>query len=67
MGKRGPKPQYARVAANKKGAPLLAVRLEPTIYEFVKAQPEGPRAYLERVVSKEMEKDGAADRGEAQG
>ncbi len=59
MGKRGPKPTYERIAANKDGAPLLAVRLDPPVYEHVKAQGEGPRAYIQRLVTQDMGVDSA--------
>ena len=51
MAKRGPKPTFERVAANKEGAPLLAVRLEPRVYTHIKGRPEGARAYIERLVT----------------
>lgn len=38
------------------GAPYLGMRLEPSIYEHVRAQPEGPRAYVERLVTDDIHK-----------
>ena len=61
MGKRGPKPTYERIGANKDGAPLLSVRLDPPVYEHIKAQPEGPRAYLQRLVGQDMPAPATAD------
>ena len=60
MAKRGPKPTFERVAANKEGAPLLAVRLDPKVYTQIKARPEGARAYIERLVTEDASESGAA-------
>ncbi len=46
---RGRPRKYPRDLAND-GAPVLSVRLEPDVYLHVQAQPEGPRAYIERLV-----------------
>lgn len=40
------------------GAPYLGLRLEPQIHEHIRNQPEGPRAYVERLVTEDMEKSG---------
>lgn len=34
---------------------MFSTRLEPTVYNFVKAHPEGPRAYIERLVTADIE------------
>lgn len=38
------------------GAPYLGVRLDPPIYEHIKARPEGPRAYVQRLVTEDIER-----------
>lgn len=38
----------------KHGAPYLGVRLDPPVYEHIKAQEEGPRAYIQRLVTQDM-------------
>jgi hypothetical protein len=48
--------QYPKELAND-GAPVLRVRLEPDVYLHVQAQPEGARAYLERVVRADRDRD----------
>ena len=54
MGKRGPKPKYERILNNQEGAPMFSTRLEPLVYHHIKAQPEGPRAYIERLVNDDI-------------
>ena len=54
MGKRGPKPKYERILNNQEGAPMFSTRLDPPVYHHIKAQPEGPRAYVERLVNDDM-------------
>ena len=39
------------------GAPLLQVRVEPDVYERVTTRPEGPRAYLQRVVRDDVKRE----------
>jgi hypothetical protein len=39
------------------GAPFLGLRLEPPIYEHIKARAEGPRAFIERLVSESIDQD----------
>ena len=58
MGKRGPKPKYERILNNQEGAPMFSTRLDPPIYHHIKAQPEGPRAYVERLVNDDMNRAG---------
>ena len=38
----------------KAGAPQLTVRLEPLVHAHIHAQKDGPRAYLERLVRRDM-------------
>lgn len=33
---------------------MFSTRLAPPIYHHIKAQPEGPRAYVERLVSEDI-------------
>ena len=33
---------------------MFSTRLDPPIYHHIKAQPEGPRAYVERLVNDDM-------------
>lgn len=58
MGKRGPKPAYERLNEEQKGAPLLNVRLNPPVYNHIKAQPGGARPYIERLVTEDAERTG---------
>lgn len=58
MGKRGPKPTYERIGSNKKGAPLLSMRVDTPVFERIKSRPEGPRAYVERLVTEEAARCG---------
>jgi len=37
------------------GAPFLGVRLDPELYNYIKTRSEGPRAYIERLVSDDKE------------
>ena len=63
MGKRGPKPKYERILTNQEGAPMFSTRLDPPIFHHIKAQPEGPRAYVERLVSDDMNRAGIPQPG----
>lgn len=55
--KRRGRPRKYDEGASKdnEGAPKLNIRFDPALYAYVIAKPEGPRAYLERVVRQEME------------
>lgn len=33
---------------------MFSTRLDPPVYHHIKAQPEGPRAYVERLVNDDM-------------
>ena len=39
--------------ADRDGAPSLNLRLDPGVYERIKAQVEGGRAYIERLVTED--------------
>ena len=59
MAKRGPKPEFARVGTNKKGAPFLGIRLDPDVYLHIKHYPTGkPREYVERLVREDAKQTG---------
>lgn len=58
--KAGRPKKYVSTKPGERGAPYLGVRLDPPVYEHIRAQPEGPRAYLERVVSEDMQRTGDA-------
>ena len=49
--KRGRPKQYEGWSNTERGAPRLAVRLSPAVYKVVTERPEGPRAYIERLVT----------------
>lgn len=51
------RPRKYTEGVSKQGAPVLRVRLEPDVYVYVQEQPEGARAYLERLVR--WDRDGA--------
>ena len=44
--------------ADRDGAPSLNLRLDPLVYERIKNQPEGGRAYVERLVTEDSERCG---------
>lgn len=44
--------------ADRDGAPSLNLRLDPAVYERIKSQPEGGRAYVERLVTEDAERCG---------
>ncbi len=46
---RGRPRKYPKDLAND-GAPVLSVRLDPEVYLYIQARPEGSRAYIERLV-----------------
>ncbi len=46
---RGRPRKYPKDLAND-GAPVLSVRLNPDVYLFIQARPEGSRAYIEQLV-----------------
>lgn len=48
--KRGPKPTYPKYRPTQDGAPLLATRVSPEVYEWARSRPEGTRPYLERII-----------------
>lgn len=43
-------------AEGRDGAPFLGLRLDPPIYQHIKARPEGPRAYVQRLVTEDIER-----------
>lgn len=49
--KRGRPKQYEGWSNTERGAPRLAVRLSPEVYRLVTERSEGPRAYIERLVT----------------
>jgi hypothetical protein len=54
--------KYDKVKAGKggdHGAPYLGLRLDPPVYEHIRAQPEGPRAYVTRLVEEDMREEPA--------
>lgn len=51
---RGRPRKYPRELAND-GAPILSVRLDPTVYLHIQAQDDGPRAYIERLVLHDLD------------
>ncbi len=61
--KRGPKPTYPKYRESQDGAPVLASRVSPEVYEWAKSQPEGTRRFLERVILEDKTKnqDGLGD------
>lgn len=63
MGKRGPKPKYERILTNQEGAPMFSTRLDPPVYHHIKAQPEGPRAYVERLVNDDISRTATSEPG----
>lgn len=66
MAKRGPKPAYDRLTDNQLGAPKLTVRLDADCYQHIQSQPDGPRAYIQRVVRADMETGVSAKSSEQQ-
>lgn len=54
--KRGPKPIYPKYRATQDGAPLLATRVSPEVYEWARSRPEGARPYLERIILEDKSK-----------
>ena len=44
--------------ADRDGAPSLNLRLDPGVYERIKARPEGGRAYIERLVTEDAVRSG---------
>lgn len=50
------KPGRPKKYAGKDGAPMFSTRLDPPIYEHIKARPEGPRAYVQRLVTEDIER-----------
>jgi len=44
--------------ADRDGAPSLNLRLDPLIHDRIKSQPEGGRAYIERLVAEDAERCG---------
>ena len=66
MGKRVPKPKYERILTNQEGAPMFSTRLDPPIFHHIKAQPEGARAYVERLVTDDMNRAGISQPGNTQ-
>lgn len=44
--------------ADRDGAPSLTIRLDPIVYSRIKEQPEGGRAYIERLVTEDAERCG---------
>ena len=53
--KKGPgRPRVYPKRENRRGAPQLVVRVDVDVYEHVTSRPEGPRAYLEQLVRKDL-------------
>ena len=67
MAKRGPRPTYDRIGPNKVGAPLFSTRLDVPIFHHIKAHPEGPRQYIERLVTEDVERTGTGLLGQPKG
>lgn len=44
--------------ADRDGAPSLNLRLDPAVYNRIKNQPEGGRAYVERLVTEDAQRCG---------
>lgn len=44
------------------GAPYLGLRLDPPVYSHIKNQPEGPRAYVQRLVTEDMDRRGGEEK-----
>lgn len=56
QGKKGPgRPRVYPKRENRRGAPQLVVRVDVDVYEHVTSRPEGARAYLEKLVRKDLE------------
>lgn len=58
--KKGPgRPRLYPARENDKGAPKFTVRVAPDVHEHIQSRPEGPRAYIERVVRKDRDEESA--------
>ena len=50
---------YPKRSDQDRGAPLLGLRLEPTVHQHIKNHPEGARPYVERLVKEDIVKHGS--------
>lgn len=42
---------------------MFSTRLDPPVYHHIKAQPEGPRAYVERLVNDDISRTATSQPG----
>lgn len=61
MGKKAGRPKVYENQQGKRGAPTLAVRLPPEVHRHITEQPEGPRGYIVRLVTEDMDKTAATE------
>ncbi len=59
--RRGRKKAYQR-EDGRAGAPQITLRLSPEVLTRVRTHPDGSRAYVERLVTEDMEKSGDVER-----
>ena len=63
LAKKTGRPKVYENEQGKRGAPTLAVRLSPEVHQHIVTRDEGPRAYVERLVTDDIERTKAT--GEA--
>lgn len=61
--KRGRPKKYSE---QEYGAPRLTIRVDPDVHQYVTAQPEGARLYIERVVREDRDKHSKASQATGQ-